>query len=171
MKLTRIIMLLIIASLGAAFFISCTNEGDQLPEYYVLFYVDGEKFVFDMGHSDIEDTAFASQIEQDPDDFVTRIYAAPEDLAGKDQSESTYISFQVHGTITGTYVNNGNMYCYFAGTPSVATEFTITISEYGDVGGIIAGTLFSTSGSLIITDGEFRVIRAADGSYIIWPPE
>ena len=171
MKFTQFIVLLILASLVAAFFISCTNEGDQLPEFYVLFYVDGERFVFDMGHSDYENSAFASQIEQDPDDYITRIYAAPENLAGKLWSESTYIEVQAHGTTTGTYIDSDHVQYLVSGTPNLIQECTITISEYGDVGGIIAGTFSSTSGSLLISDGEFRVVRAADGSSISFPPE
>ena len=66
----------ILFSLVASFSISCTNEGDQLPEYYVLFYIVSERSVFDMGHSDFENTAFASQIESGPEDYITRIYAA-----------------------------------------------------------------------------------------------
>lgn len=171
MKLNRIMFIVIMSLLVAAFFFSCTTEGDQLPEYYVLFYVDGELFVFDMGYSEFEDSAYASQIEQDPDYYVTRITAAPEDLADKTWSESTYIAVQADGITTGTYISDGYVLYKIPGSGNTDYECTVTLTEYGEVGGIIAGTFSTSSASFPVSDGEFRVIRAADDSYILWPDE
>jgi hypothetical protein len=78
---------------------------------------------------------------------------------------------QTDGTTTGTYITDYYVHYQIAGTPNTIYECTITISEYGGVGGLLAGTFSTTTGPILITDGEFRVIRTADDSSIMWPPE
>lgn len=79
----------------------------------------------------------------------------------------------VPGKTTGTWSfdDNAAMAMFFSSSPYIATSGTITITEYGAVGGRIKGTFSGTtvnpigSSTVEITSGVFNIKREADDVY------
>ena len=163
-RLILILTIALIASSPFSLFIGCTTS-ESLPPYYVAFTIDGERFVWEYGLTNIERNTFGSRLDEGT--VYTHFIALPieEEWSGGLQdwitisfigeSEGTYPIYHI------TYTEDGTHYSLLNGS--------ITITKYEEVGGVIEGTFtaeVSDNGTTIeIESGQFRVIRVADDTY------
>jgi len=95
--------------------------------------------------------------------------------ASEEGNSNHVIKLRFAGLTTGTYVdpNCGCVYytdypdTYYASDFYLAHDLTITVTELGEVGDVISGTFSGTleddaDTEMIITNGEFRVLREVD---------
>jgi hypothetical protein len=149
--------------LGAA----CGVPVDTSDSYYIKFKVDGVQKNYDKGLTDVEEKPFGIQWPEDG----TEIWANPNVVSNGDQIEWLYImtflldvgTESTDGTVE--YVTEARAIIYRS------TSYTVTITTYGSVGGIIEGTFSATVENFFppndlkeITEGEFRVKRIADNT-------
>ena len=147
---------------------SCGSTG--LPDYYILFTIDGQEYVYAFGVSDIEAKAYAvyDGIEE------TRFYATDDKSASSTNEPDNYIIISFLGDGPVDYVYGINpMYISFYTVDGyyAIVAATLTVTQYGDVGGSIEGTFtatveatFNGTETINLEDGKFRIIRIADGT-------
>jgi len=158
-----IITAICIASLSIFVFTGCPTA--TTDTYYIKFKLDGVDKNFDKGYTNYESNPFGN--ERGP---ATILFATPDDETGAEEPDN-YIRIYFYGLDTDTYpatLTDANLTLRIDGGPTASTwsDATLQVRRYGAVGGTIEGIF---SGGLddgpIITEGEFRVLRAPDNTY------
>ena len=158
-----IITFVCIASLSFFLFTECAVPP---PGYYIKFKVDGVQKNYDKGLTDVEEKPFGIQWTENS----TEIWANPNVVSNGDQIECLYIITLLLDV--GTESTDGIVYYVTeADVWYSSTSYTVTITTYESVGGVIEGTFSAEvttedppNDTKVITDGEFRVKRLADNT-------
>ena len=170
MKTVKFIAALVILIISPVLFTGCFGGGD--PDYRVEFTLDGTDYIFTKAYDNPETVA-----EGCMDDDATKTTIMAENEDNPDQ----YVEITIPGINTGTFHDILGRSCfhfrrgnsdYFNDDNDTADDFTIQITEYGEVGGIIRGTFSGTVEDAAeteyqVTDGYFEVIRRADGAIVL----
>ena len=101
-------------------------------------------------------------------DGLTQMVASPEasSLASGPPDEFFLIVFPEQVSFDDAFF----AYADGVGGDYEAYENDVTITSYGDEGGVIEGTFSGTVDSMAVTDGEFRVKRVDDDSFDLYGP-
>ncbi len=170
MRMLKNGIILFISIVSFNLILGCANEEDdeeQLPQYYIMFYINGDRYLYDKGFSDIESMPF---VRDDIGASWASIYATPDVGTFTDYQNHAIKSIHLiaedsHGN-TGTWINaqiyfdNGTLLFTSTFTP----QDTITISKNGPVidtavEGTFSATVKNGGTTLDITNGSFRVKR------------
>ena len=130
--------------------------------------------VFDRGLTNYESNPFGEVVTDEGD--YTIIIATPDVRTG-DDTATNGIEIVLDGITPGTYSGIGiASVIYYENenawvSDPVTNDITVDITKYDDVGGVIEGTFSTTlveaipdSLTKVITDGEFKVVRAANNT-------
>ena len=141
-----------------------SSDTNSDPEYKIEFTMDGNDYSFTSGYS--EAGGAEGCMRDDGDTFIAARNA--------DLNTSLYLRFKTTSASVGTYsegeenrcfnYNNGSDIYY---DNSDLDNFMFSITEYGDVGGIIKGTFsgnIQNPGNYAISNGVFEVSRKADNT-------
>jgi hypothetical protein len=175
----RICAIVFFTILCAVMFVSCPAPGGshELPDHYILFYIDGQRCLFDKGLTDVETEAFAGHWGA----THTTIFATPDTGKVEDFNNLNLSSFIKVGIEdwydigNDTPGNTGDIILefldYYDGatdtlyqlkfninTPDTATV-TSNASVGGDITGTFSGTVVSGGQELEVTSGSFKVKR------------
>jgi len=169
----------VVVTVGVLF--SCTSDG---AAYYVRFKADGQSYELSKGFNDVGN-GDASAFLITGDSFLVIIGTTDDfssDIVGDSESDVDNAFFVViRGTTVGTYDDIGETgdfeigYIAINGVLYEPSAISITISVINEVGSTIEGTFTATlvpeggGDPVVITDGEFKLYRAADDSVL--PPE
>lgn len=150
-------LLVLLASCGPA------DSGDP---YGCTFTLDGQQYVFDKGFTAYSVTPFASVSTLDGG---TSMVATPN---AKYPPDSSYLMLALDGSSSGTYndANAGADLLVEGSWYGLISNFTVTITEFGAIGGDIRGTfsgLFEEDGGtdIFLVDGQFLFLRIADDAF------
>jgi hypothetical protein len=176
MKTFKLIIVAVCVSTLALFLLGA--ECGVVPGlgYYIKFKVDGVEKNFDKGLTNYESEPFGNEVMGNGEAFF--LAATPDVETGEDPPNN-YIGITFDGTKTGTYtgflqadlifLENGKGWMDDVGTD----DLVVTVTKYEDEGGVIEGTFSSTvietepdSVFKEITEGEFRVKRITDGTFV-----
>jgi hypothetical protein len=165
-RLISILTIALIASLPFSLFIGCTtSDSESLPPYYVAFTIDGERFVWEYGLTNIERNTFASKLNESS--VYTHFIALPIETEWSG-GLANLITISVEASAEGTYPIYHVVYTK-DGTSYLLVNGSITITNYEDEDGVIEGTFIaevSEDGTnIIIENGKFKVMRVADDTY------
>lgn len=167
MKTVRSLFLIAII---AVVFTGCF--GGSGPSYRVEFTLNGTDYSFTEAY-DISRTV--AEGCKDDDGYKTLII-------GKSADSNNYAYLNIPGITTGYFHDLADSSIFYFAVASgdsfrdksdTADDFTVTITEYGDVGELIRGTFsgnvteYNTEITYPLTDGYFEVIRRADGSIVL----
>ena len=166
--------LLIFAVLIIMAFTSCeeSGSGDDSP-YIIKFKINSTPYEFTSGYNDLS----AEPEGNDYNGTSSYFAAVPSGAANNDD---VFVMIRVNGTTTGSYddsgdINDLNFDYRFNGNKwddheAAAADFSMTITKYEPVGGVIEGTFEGpvinddTLETAVLTDGYFYVERIADGT-------
>ncbi len=167
----------IIFIISSLILMSCSDSGgssDSSP-YIIKFRINGTLYEFSNGYNDINGNSEGN----DYNTITSYIAAVPSGAANNDD---VFVMIRVNGTDVGTFDDSGNdndlnfYYCFNGAThrwkddDTAVADFTLTITKYDDVGGVIEGTFegpvanSDTLATADLTDGYFYVERVADES-------
>ena len=161
-----IISVVCIASLSVVLFTGCPAASPDT--YYIKFKLDGVDENFDKGFTNYESRPFGNE----GSGSYTAITATPDDETGETVPDS-YIWIDFDGVDTDTYpITFPNealtINLRIGGVTAYSSNVTLQVTVYGAVGETIEGTF---SGLLddgsIITEGEFKVVRVPDNTFVI----
>ena len=158
--------------LGLLVVLTGCNLGGAEPDYWIEFTVDGTEYVFTAGYGD------------DPDDVAEGCVVTSTGktrMAARDAGDDLkFATIQVVGTDAGAYADPPTAISFetnilgamnlLHNTMTVGTDFSLTVTEYGPVGGVICGTFsghvedWSTDDVYALTGGTFCLKRHADNS-------
>jgi hypothetical protein len=146
--------------------------------HYIKFKANGVEKVFDLGLTEVEENAFGEVLGG-----ATILFAAPETYANIDPNPFNFIGIVLDGATPDTYTWDIGFldmnYTVDQAEYSPVSGGSVTIIEFGDVGGDITGTFSATvqfsyspnppplDSTIHIIDGEFKVKRIPDDS---WDP-
>ena len=157
--------------------VSCTSEG---AAYYVRFTADGQRFELTKGYTDVADGKAVAFIVTGFEYLVitgTTDNISSADIGNPDVEVQNAVWVVLLGTTVGTYDEAGEIqdaYITINGVDYTIDALSVTVSVINEVGSTIEGTFTATitpktgGDSIEITDGEFKLYRAADNS--ILPP-
>lgn len=153
---------------------SCESAGEELPEYYILFSIDGQEYIYKFGVSDIEVNTFAVLFGDTQTDF----FATDDNTASTENEPDNYILifFLGNGPLDYTYGEDPLLIEFYSVDGMYAiTAGTLTITKYGDVGDVIEGTFtatveasFNGTETINLENGKFRILRIADDTPVPW---
>jgi hypothetical protein len=95
-------------------------------------------------------------------------------MATPDGTDSTgepadYIAIEFETTDMGVFDElNAEVYIRLADTGHNTVTLDMTVTEYGEIGGVVAGSLtgtFTTAGDPVAGNGTFRMKRIADNTF------
>ncbi|MEJ2664883.1 MAG: hypothetical protein P8107_12735, partial [Spirochaetia bacterium] len=120
----KIFLFIFLAGICILLPLSCPapGGGDGLPDYYILFYIDGQRYVFEKGLTDIETVPFAGYWGA----THTVIFATPDTGTSAD-----YINSNLSAYI---YVGFEDWYENANDTPGQTGEFVLEFLDYYDSG-------------------------------------
>ena len=159
-----IITVVCIASLTIFLFTGCPTA----PGYYIKFKVDGVEKNYGKGLSDFGGDACGNYTSADG--LLTEMVASPEasSLASAPPDEYFLIVFPGQESFEDAYFSYGDGVGGFYSAYGNA----VTITSYGDEGGVIEGTFSGTVSftleDKVITEGKFRVMRVDDDSFNLY---
>ena len=164
----------VVAMLGIL--VSCSSDG---AVYYVRFSADGQSYEFTKGYTDIENGDAVALISVDTYLLITGTTDnVSSDAIGNPEADVQNVVWVVlNGTTVGTYDEEGEIetaYIALNGVAYVPSALSVTVSVINEEGSTIEGTFTATltpeagGEDVVITDGEFKLYRAADNS--ILPP-
>lgn len=167
MKKSIIIHALVLIFL--VFVAGCSDDDANLPAYYIAFKIDGQAKVFgaSFGEAEYGNIPFGNASSSD----VTVLFAQPVQTYLSNGEPDNYLFINHEGTNVGTYTALDSEISYAEnGTGYESIALTLSVTEYGAVGGVIAGTFTASvtnSGNPLrqITDGSFRLLRLADDTF------
>jgi len=166
-RLILIVIVTFITLLFSSLFIGCTasHPTSTLPPYYVAFTIDGERYVWEFGLTNIERNTFGSKLIENGGYTHFIVLPIETEWSGVLQN---FISISIEGITEGTYPIYHIVYTV-NGTHYFLVNGSITITNYEDEGGVIEGTFsveVSDNGTNIeIKNGEFKVKRVSDNTY------
>jgi len=151
--------------------ISACNPPRTLPEYYVQFYVSGDRYLFTKGFTDIEPVPYAQGFPALWSDYMACLIDVT--FAGQGDPNNKYLWIIVEdgmGSSIGTWLTGFGTVAYWDGqvlydTIGAGTDLSVTVTENSATAGeIVEGTFSATlddgAGHFIdITDGHFRLKR------------
>jgi hypothetical protein len=165
----------VVAAVGIL--VACTSDG---AAYYVRFTADGQSYELTKGFTDIADGDAVAFIVTADEYLVitgTTDNVTSADIGSEDVEIQNAVFVVLLGTTTGTYDEEGEILEVFIIINNVQytiNALSITVSTINEVGSTIEGTFTATiapeggGDEVVITDGEFKLYRAADDS--ILPP-
>ena len=175
MKFGKFGVLTGIMLIGLLVVLSGCELGGDGPDYRIEFTIADTEYVFTAGYTSDPDNV-AEGCETSSGDS-TRL------IAEKAEDASKYVSILLEGTDTGTYEDSEIIFSttVFAihglghsDTSISPTDFDLTVTEYGPVGGVICGTF---SGNVedwddphdvyALTEGYFCVKRQEKGAIVL----
>lgn len=174
-KLIILLFALFVLFVPATIFASsCESAGEELPEYYILFSIDGQEYIYKFGVLDIEVNAFAVFFGG----AETNFFATDDNTASTEIEPDNYILifFLGNGPLDYTFGEDPLYIEFYTADGSYdITAGTLTITKYGDVGDVIEGTFtatveasFNGTETINLDDGKFRIIRIADDTPVPW---
>lgn len=174
-KLIIPLFVLLMLSVPAVIFASsCESAGEELPDYYISFSVDGQEYIMSFGVSGVEVNPFAT-VEGGS---ATYFFATDDNTASTEIEPEDYILIWFVGTEASDYTAGEDLMdflYYIADARWELSSGTITITAFGDVGEAIEGTFIITltdtateTETMDLENGKFRLLRIADDTYFIW---
>jgi hypothetical protein len=168
-------LLVIVAGFFAFYAGSCSTGSD----YYIRFKANGEEVEFGLGLTDYESNAFANAYG---DPVHSTLFIATPETAESSSLPATYIYLHINGVETDTYTfgDDASLYYVDSSTGYYVLSGSINVTRYGAVGETIEGTFEAilaesmpegmnaraAAPDITITDGEFKVKRIADNTYV-----
>jgi hypothetical protein len=145
----RICAIVFFTILCAVMFVSCPAPGGshELPDHYILFYIDGQRCLFDKGLTDVETEAFAGHWGA----THTTIFATPDTGKVEDFNNLNLSSFIKVGIEDWYDIGND--------TPGNTGDIILEFLDYYDITGTFSGTVVSGGQELEVTSGSFKVKR------------
>lgn len=174
-KLIILLFALFVLFVPATIFASsCESAGEELPEYYILFSIDGQEYIYKFGISDIEVNTFAVLFGGEETNF----FATDDNTASTEIEPDNYILifFLGYEPLDYTYGEDPlDIEFYTADGSYDIIAGTLTITKYGDVGDVIEGTFTATvqdfsngAETINLEGGKFRILRLADDTPVPW---
>jgi len=144
MKIEKYGVLAGIVILGLLFVLSGCSLGGDDPDYKIEFTIDGT-----------DDYVFTAEYTTDPDDVAegceTSSGGETVFIAENADDDSKIASLRFEGTDTGTYADSDTIFSTTVFTTNglshsglSGTNFDLTVTGYGPVGGAICGTFSDT---------------------------
>jgi hypothetical protein len=175
MKKIIFLFIPLLVLLAPAYVLASSCEGtESLPDYYVLFTVNGEEIIFEYGLSDDEVNPFAVVFGG----VETNIFATDDATASNENEPNHYILFFMLGAEVLDYTHPADpLYIeYYTASASYAiTAGSLQITEFGNENGVVVGTFSITvedmsngAAPINLENGRFRVKRITDDSDVPW---
>jgi hypothetical protein len=177
MSLKKIFVIIVLLLAGSLFYIaSSCDSGGGGESYYIYAKIDGTVYDWKLGTTDIEPGAFGTYVTPGEGGPAVIILATPETIDSSEGEPDNYAFFSIVLTsappaIYDTIPDDFDEAFYkINGTYWDFTDITLEITEYGEVGGVIAGTFSGTiddsSTTMDVTEGSFNVKRIADDTQL-----
>jgi hypothetical protein len=139
-------------------------DGSGLTGYYIYAVLGDTAYEWKLGFPMIEDDAFGTVMSITTE--MTALFATPDVVTGTTMP-SNYVMIQFLGTTTGTYSTSDTTAMGLYVINDVQwnfTEFTLVVTTYENVGGVIKGTFSGTvtdgsNNTMTVKDGQFNVIH------------
>jgi hypothetical protein len=174
MSLKKIFVVIVLLLAGSLFYIASNCDGDG-ETYFIYAKLDGTVYDWTLGTTDIEPNALGTYITPaDSDPGGVYLFATPE-TTDSSTEPANYAWFSIVFNSTPPAIYNtipddfDEAYYMINNTEWDFIDITLEITEYGDVGGVIAGTFSGTvtdgSDTMDVTEGSFSVKRVADDTF------